>query len=108
MKALPRPPGEALPRPAEEQGGAWRKKAERLSPEVHDAPPRDRRPERYARESAGIAGGAVLEGVKLSIPGSVTRFAGTHPALNGARRPRGNGKFWPHPSNGRTTDHPGP
>jgi hypothetical protein len=27
----------------------------------------------------GIAGGTVLEDVKLSIPGSVTRFAETHP-----------------------------
>ncbi|MGW1024695.1 NAD(P)H-dependent oxidoreductase [Streptomyces sp. NPDC002577] len=33
-----------------------------------------------ARKSAGIAGGAVLQDVKLSIPGSVTRFAETHPA----------------------------
>ncbi|MFF8916728.1 NADPH-dependent FMN reductase [Streptomyces sp. NPDC015032] len=33
-----------------------------------------------ARKSAGIAGGVVLEDVKLSIPGSVTRFAETHPA----------------------------
>jgi NAD(P)H-dependent FMN reductase len=33
-----------------------------------------------ARKAAGIAGGAVLEDVKLSIPGSVTRFAETHPA----------------------------
>ncbi|MBA4866007.1 NAD(P)H-dependent oxidoreductase [Streptomyces sp. PSKA54] len=32
------------------------------------------------RKSAGIAGGAVLQDVKLSIPGSVTRFADTHPA----------------------------
>ncbi|MER5177395.1 NAD(P)H-dependent oxidoreductase [Streptomyces sp. NPDC002896] len=32
------------------------------------------------RKSAGIAGAAVLEDVKLSIPGSVTRFADTHPA----------------------------
>ncbi|OAH13707.1 NAD(P)H-dependent oxidoreductase [Streptomyces jeddahensis] len=33
-----------------------------------------------ARKSAGIAGAAVLEDAKLSIPGSVTRFADTHPA----------------------------
>ncbi|MFP1624993.1 NAD(P)H-dependent oxidoreductase [Streptomyces sp. 5K101] len=33
-----------------------------------------------ARKAAGIAGAAVLEDVKLSIPGSVTRFAETHPA----------------------------
>ncbi|MGW4233877.1 NAD(P)H-dependent oxidoreductase [Streptomyces sp. NPDC004980] len=33
-----------------------------------------------ARKAAGIAGGAVLEDVKLSIPGSVVRFAETHPA----------------------------
>ncbi|MEU6664198.1 NAD(P)H-dependent oxidoreductase [Streptomyces sp. NPDC046821] len=33
-----------------------------------------------ARKVAGIAGGAVLEDVKLSIPGSVTRFAELHPA----------------------------
>lgn len=32
------------------------------------------------RKSVGIAGGKVLEDVKLSIPGSVTRFAETHPA----------------------------
>ncbi|WP_327368091.1 NAD(P)H-dependent oxidoreductase [Streptomyces sp. NBC_01217] len=32
------------------------------------------------RKSAGIAGGVVLEDAKLSIPGSVTRFAETHPA----------------------------
>ncbi|WP_424889459.1 NAD(P)H-dependent oxidoreductase [Streptomyces sp. XH2] len=32
-----------------------------------------------ARKAAGIAGAAVLEDVKLSIPGSVTRFAGLHP-----------------------------
>ncbi|MFF7726942.1 NAD(P)H-dependent oxidoreductase [Streptomyces sp. NPDC008001] len=31
------------------------------------------------RKAAGIAGGAVLEDVKLSIPGSMTRFATTHP-----------------------------
>jgi NAD(P)H-dependent FMN reductase len=31
------------------------------------------------RKSAGIAGGKVLEDVKLSIPGSLTRFAETHP-----------------------------
>ena len=33
-----------------------------------------------ARKAVGIAGGTVLEDVKLSIPGSVTRFADTHPA----------------------------
>ncbi|MFI9587548.1 NADPH-dependent FMN reductase [Streptomyces sp. NPDC052236] len=33
-----------------------------------------------ARKAAGIAGGAVLEDVKLSIPSSVIRFAETHPA----------------------------
>lgn len=33
-----------------------------------------------ARKSVGIAGAVVLEDVKLSIPGSVTRFADTHPA----------------------------
>ncbi len=33
-----------------------------------------------ARKAAGVAGGAVLEDVKLSIPGSVTRFADLHPA----------------------------
>ncbi|MEV6261622.1 NAD(P)H-dependent oxidoreductase [Streptomyces sp. NPDC051784] len=33
-----------------------------------------------ARKAAGLAGGAVLEDVKLSIPGSVVRFAETHPA----------------------------
>ncbi|MFD7408135.1 NAD(P)H-dependent oxidoreductase [Streptomyces sp. NPDC059866] len=33
-----------------------------------------------ARKAVGIAGGKVLEDVKLSIPGSVTRFAETHPA----------------------------
>lgn len=33
-----------------------------------------------ARKAAGIAGGAVLEDAKLSIPGSLTRFAETHPA----------------------------
>ncbi|MFJ8855387.1 NAD(P)H-dependent oxidoreductase [Streptomyces sp. NPDC102437] len=33
-----------------------------------------------ARKSAGIAGATVLEDVQLSIPGSVTRFAETHPA----------------------------
>ncbi|MEV7284902.1 NAD(P)H-dependent oxidoreductase [Streptomyces sp. NPDC093252] len=31
------------------------------------------------RKSVGIAGGKVLADVKLSIPGSVTRFAETHP-----------------------------
>ncbi|MFF1932023.1 NAD(P)H-dependent oxidoreductase [Streptomyces sp. NPDC058228] len=33
-----------------------------------------------ARKAVGIAGGAVLEDAKLSIPGSMTRFADTHPA----------------------------
>lgn len=33
-----------------------------------------------ARKAVGIAGGKVLEDVKLSIPGSLTRFAETHPA----------------------------
>ncbi|MFH8487135.1 NAD(P)H-dependent oxidoreductase [Streptomyces longisporoflavus] len=33
-----------------------------------------------ARKAAGLAGGAVLEDVKLSIPASLTRFAETHPA----------------------------
>ncbi|MER8003472.1 MULTISPECIES: NAD(P)H-dependent oxidoreductase [unclassified Streptomyces] len=33
-----------------------------------------------ARKAAGIAGATVLEDLKLSIPGSVTRFAETHPA----------------------------
>ncbi|MFB7289028.1 NAD(P)H-dependent oxidoreductase [Actinacidiphila glaucinigra] len=33
-----------------------------------------------ARKAAGIAGAAVLTDVKLSIPGSVIRFAETHPA----------------------------
>ncbi|MFE5187968.1 NADPH-dependent FMN reductase [Streptomyces sp. NPDC056628] len=33
-----------------------------------------------ARKAVGIAGGKVLEDAKLSIPGSVTRFAETHPA----------------------------
>ncbi|MEV6591492.1 NAD(P)H-dependent oxidoreductase [Streptomyces acidicola] len=33
-----------------------------------------------ARKALGIAGGTVLEDAKLSIPGSVTRFAETHPA----------------------------
>lgn len=32
------------------------------------------------RKAVGIAGGKVLEDVKLSIPGSLTRFAETHPA----------------------------
>ncbi|MEU9572633.1 NAD(P)H-dependent oxidoreductase [Streptomyces massasporeus] len=32
------------------------------------------------RKSVGVAGGTVLEDVKLSIPGSMTRFAETHPA----------------------------
>ncbi|MEU4095813.1 NADPH-dependent FMN reductase [Streptomyces sp. NPDC026673] len=33
-----------------------------------------------ARKAAGIAGAAVLADAKLSIPGSVSRFAETHPA----------------------------
>ncbi|MFE9774785.1 NADPH-dependent FMN reductase [Streptomyces sp. NPDC005931] len=33
-----------------------------------------------ARKSVGIAGGRVIEDIKLSIPGSMTRFAQTHPA----------------------------
>ncbi|MER6619102.1 MULTISPECIES: NADPH-dependent FMN reductase [unclassified Streptomyces] len=33
-----------------------------------------------ARKSVGIAGGKVIDDIKLSIPGSVTRFAETHPA----------------------------
>ncbi|MBT3150369.1 NAD(P)H-dependent oxidoreductase [Streptomyces sp. CHD11] len=33
-----------------------------------------------ARKAVGIAGGQVVEDIKLSIPGSVTRFADTHPA----------------------------
>ncbi|MEU1520351.1 NAD(P)H-dependent oxidoreductase [Streptomyces sp. NPDC005811] len=33
-----------------------------------------------ARKAVGIAGGKVLEDVKLSIPGSLTRFAETHPS----------------------------
>ncbi|MFJ9815226.1 NAD(P)H-dependent oxidoreductase [Streptomyces sp. NPDC101151] len=32
-----------------------------------------------ARKAVGIAGGNVIEDIKLSIPGSVTRFADTHP-----------------------------
>ncbi|MFG2857192.1 NAD(P)H-dependent oxidoreductase [Streptomyces mirabilis] len=32
-----------------------------------------------ARKALGIAGATVLEDVKLSVPGSVTRFAETHP-----------------------------
>ncbi|MEU6541426.1 NAD(P)H-dependent oxidoreductase [Streptomyces sp. NPDC047000] len=32
------------------------------------------------RKAAGIAGGKVIEDIKLSIPGSVVRFAETHPA----------------------------
>ena len=32
-----------------------------------------------ARKSVGIAGGTVVEDIKLSIPGSLTRFAETHP-----------------------------
>jgi NAD(P)H-dependent FMN reductase len=33
-----------------------------------------------ARKAAGVAGGKVLEDAKLSLPGSLTRFAETHPA----------------------------
>ncbi|CAL9587248.1 NAD(P)H-dependent oxidoreductase [Streptomyces sp. NPDC101145] len=33
-----------------------------------------------ARKAAGVAGARVLESVELAIPGSVTRFAETHPA----------------------------
>ncbi|MFE7815471.1 NAD(P)H-dependent oxidoreductase [Streptomyces sp. NPDC057433] len=33
-----------------------------------------------ARKALGIAGGKVIEDIKLSIPGSMTRFAGIHPA----------------------------
>ncbi|WP_055585476.1 NADPH-dependent FMN reductase [Peterkaempfera griseoplana] len=33
-----------------------------------------------ARKAVGIAGGKVLEDVKLSVPGSVERFATTHPS----------------------------
>ncbi|RFU82280.1 NAD(P)H-dependent oxidoreductase [Streptomyces triticagri] len=33
-----------------------------------------------ARKAAGIAGGAVVEDLKLSIPGSLSRFAELHPA----------------------------
>ncbi|QTE02552.1 NAD(P)H-dependent oxidoreductase [Streptomyces cyanogenus] len=33
-----------------------------------------------ARKAVGIAGGKVIEDIKLSIPGSLTRFAETHPA----------------------------
>ncbi|MCL6673694.1 MULTISPECIES: NAD(P)H-dependent oxidoreductase [Streptomyces] len=33
-----------------------------------------------ARKAVGIAGGKVIEDLKLSIPGSLTRFAETHPA----------------------------
>ncbi|MFJ8791907.1 NAD(P)H-dependent oxidoreductase [Streptomyces sp. NPDC102462] len=33
-----------------------------------------------ARKAVSIAGGKVIEGIKLSIPGSVTRFAETHPS----------------------------
>ncbi|MEU6404942.1 NAD(P)H-dependent oxidoreductase [Streptomyces sp. NPDC046985] len=31
------------------------------------------------RKSVGVAGGRVIEDIKLSIPGSLTRFAETHP-----------------------------
>ena len=33
-----------------------------------------------ARKSAGVAGAQIIEDVKLSIPGSMTRFAELHPA----------------------------
>ncbi|MCH0542429.1 NAD(P)H-dependent oxidoreductase [Streptomyces sp. MUM 203J] len=33
-----------------------------------------------ARKAAGVAGGSVVEDVKLAIPGSLTRFAETHPS----------------------------
>ncbi|MEU3825742.1 FMN reductase [Streptomyces sp. SID486] len=33
-----------------------------------------------ARKAVGIAGGKVIEDIKLSIPGSLTRFAETHPS----------------------------
>ncbi|MFE9443617.1 NAD(P)H-dependent oxidoreductase [Streptomyces sp. NPDC006602] len=33
-----------------------------------------------ARKAVGIAGGRVIEDLKLSIPGSLTRFAETHPS----------------------------
>ncbi|MBV2357130.1 NAD(P)H-dependent oxidoreductase [Streptomyces sp. J2-1] len=33
-----------------------------------------------ARKSVGLAGGKVVEEIKLSIPGSLTRFAETHPS----------------------------
>lgn len=33
-----------------------------------------------ARKAIGVAGGKVVEEIKLAIPGSVTRFAETHPA----------------------------
>lgn len=33
-----------------------------------------------ARKAVGIAGGNVIEDIKLSIPGSLTRFAETHPS----------------------------
>ncbi|WP_149184630.1 NADPH-dependent FMN reductase [Streptomyces sp. TRM49041] len=33
-----------------------------------------------ARKAVGVAGGAVIEDVELAIPGSVTRFADTHPS----------------------------
>ncbi|MFJ8695836.1 NAD(P)H-dependent oxidoreductase [Streptomyces roseolilacinus] len=33
-----------------------------------------------ARKALGVAGGRVLEGVELAIPGSVVRFAETHPS----------------------------
>jgi NAD(P)H-dependent FMN reductase len=32
------------------------------------------------RKSLGVAGGKVLDDVKLAIPASLTRFAETHPA----------------------------
>ncbi|MBN0042808.1 NAD(P)H-dependent oxidoreductase [Streptomyces actuosus] len=33
-----------------------------------------------ARKAVGVAGGKVIEDIKLAIPGSVTRFAESHPA----------------------------
>lgn len=33
-----------------------------------------------ARKAVGIAGGKVIEEIKLSIPSSVVRFAETHPS----------------------------
>ena len=53
-----------------------------------------------ARKAVGIAGGAVLEDVKLSIPGSVVRFAETHPRR---RRRAGRAGHDRHPA-GRRRD----